>query len=55
MFEGLFQPRHLPITASLLLELLALVICAYLAVRSLLGIDRSLKAILAELQTQRRN
>lgn len=55
MFEGLFQPRHLLIMAWLLIEPLALVICTYLAVRSLLRIDRSLKAILAELQAQRRN
>jgi hypothetical protein len=55
MIEGLLQPKHLLIIASLFIEPLALVICIFLAIRSLLRIDKSLKAILAELQAQRRS
>jgi hypothetical protein len=41
--------------ALVFIEPLAIVICVFLTVRSLLRIDRSLKAILAELQAQRRS
>jgi len=55
MIEGLFQPRHLLIIGWLLIEPLALVICIFLVVRSLLSIDKSLKWILAELQARQRS
>ena len=54
MIEGLFQPRHLMLMALLLIEPVAIVICVFLAIRSLLSIDKSLKAILAALQAQQR-
>jgi hypothetical protein len=55
MIEGLFQPRHLMLIALMLIEPVALVICVFLVVRSLLSIDKSLKAILAALQAQGRS
>jgi hypothetical protein len=55
MTEGLFQPQHLLLMALLLIEPLALVLCIFLVVRSLLSIDRSLKSILAELQAHQRS
>jgi ABC-type phosphate transport system permease subunit len=55
MFEGLFQPLHLVIIAFVLAVPLAAGICMFLAVYRLFSVDKSLKAILAELQAQRRS
>jgi hypothetical protein len=55
MLEGLFQPLHLLIIALVLAVPLAIGICMFFAVLRLFRIDKSLKAILAELQAQRKN
>jgi ABC-type Na+ efflux pump permease subunit len=55
MLEGLFQPLHLLIIALTLAVPLAVGTCMFLAVFRLFSVDKSLKAILAELQAQRRS
>jgi hypothetical protein len=55
MFEGLFQPLHILIIVLVLAVPLAVGIYMLFAVSRLFRIDKSLKAILAELQAQRRS
>jgi len=54
MGEGLFQPMHLLLIVSMIAVYLVPGICLLLTIFRLFSIDKSLKAILAELKLQRR-
>lgn len=54
MFEGLFQPMHLLIVALITVATLLTPVCVLWILLRLFRIDKSLKAILAELQLQRK-
>ena len=55
MFEGLFQPVHLLIIALVAIEAFLVPVCVFLLLLKVIRIDSSLKAVLTELQLQRKD